>query len=133
MAALTSGSWTITYKTGDRRSSTGLTDNLKYVNIKLALVSGEPPATLTLPGYQSVGLVARLDKYIIDNPVYVASGNSGSAVSGPMIVKYNSVTGNTIKFFKVLSFASKTGGVIVPLVTTATIKAQNLYVTAVGW
>ena len=136
MAALTSGSWTITYRKGDRRADTGMTDYQKYVGLKLVLASGEPPLALKLPSYGSVGLTRQLDKYIMDNPILVASGDAGASVSGALGIRYL-VTGNQVKFHRIragiLASGTGTAGGMVALATTVTIKSQTFYVTAVGW
>ena len=131
MATLTSSNWTITYRNGDRLVDTAYATKKKLINLKLAMVSGSVPATgLKLPSAGSVGLVRNLDGYLFDRQ-YIASGDSGATVSGSMMLAYNA-TGNFIKFFRVIK-ASGTGQNIIPLVTTATIKALNFYVTAQGW
>jgi hypothetical protein len=133
MATLTSANWTWSYKTGDRRQSMMITDYSKAITGKLVLVSGNLTSTskIKLPGFQSVGLVRRLDKYIIDNPILIASGSAGATVSGPMLVSYY-VTGNQLKFNRVIK-ATGTGPGIIPLASTNIIASQTFYVTAVGW
>lgn len=132
MATLTSANWTWAYKTGDRRTDTAMTDRIKFINGKLTIVSGSYPAGgVVLPGFQSVGLVRRLDFYHLAQTGYTASGSAGASVSGPIFWQYLA-TANKMRPFRVIK-ATGTNSAIVPLVTTAAVAAQTFYVQAIGW
>ncbi len=132
MAALTSANWTWAYKNTDRRTDTALTDRIKYISGKLTIVSGTWAAGgVVLPGYQTVGLVRRLDVYVFAQSPYTISGSAGAQVSGPITWQYLA-TANKLRPLRVIK-ATGTGPGIVPLVTTANVSAQTFYVQAVGW
>lgn len=134
MAALTSGSWTIAFR-NDRSQDSSIGKRKRMNSLKLTLASGSPPASLTLPGSQSVGMIRNLDRYYFDRFLF-ASGEVGSSVSGNAFFTYNA-TGNSIKFYRMPDpgvFASGTGRTgVAPLVTTAVTKALTFYVVAEGW
>ncbi|HZB33306.1 MAG TPA: hypothetical protein VE465_24320 [Streptosporangiaceae bacterium] len=131
MAALTSGSWTISFRR-DRNIDTVIKGKKKYVDLKLVLASGEVVAAgVPMPGAGSVGLVRNLDHYILVNEDIAPTVFSGTA-SGRAVRWALNVTGNRLLAYQ-YRLASTTGRALRPLPTTVTIPAHTFYVTAVGW
>src|SRR5260370_41089158 len=78
--------WTVAYQNADRRTDTALTDRIKYISLKLTTACGSWPKTgLNMPGFQSVGMVRRLDRYILGQPQVLSSAYA-TAASGPLVV-----------------------------------------------
>lgn len=131
MAALTSGSWTIAYRNGDRNADTVITNRKKYVSLKLTLASGEVPAGgVPLPGAGSVGLVRNLDSYILQHAAALATARMTS--TQPNLL-WSLTTGNKLLPIRSVLVSGANQSAFKLLATTVTIKSQSFYVQAVGW
>lgn len=124
MAALTSGSWTVGYPSGDRSVDTSITNRKKYVNLKLTLASGEmPSAGILLPAAGQIGLTRNLDFYMMPPKLATASGRS---------VFYTLTSGHKVRAFQNI-LASGLGRTFQPFATTITNAARIFHLTGVGW
>ena len=134
MAALTSGSWTIAFRT-NRLNDTNIVGKKKYVDLKLTLASGEVSSGgVKMPGAGSCGLVRNLDHYIIHNRIDSTKFTTALARA----VQWNySATDNKLVGYKhpmASAAGSPSGGRTMRVLATAqTVASQIFYVTAVGW
>lgn len=136
MAALTTGSWTIAYRTGDRKSSTNILKSQRMVRLKLTLTTGESPAAgVPLPPFGAVGMVRYLDSYILDNDVSHAVFTTARGRAIKWVV--NTTANRLIPLQLTMNSGSGTtsGGRTMRATATALsiTGAKVFYVTAIGW
>lgn len=136
MAALTSGSWTITYRNGNRYNSTNIVGRKRYVSLILSLSTGEIAAGgIVLPGAGSVGMVRYLEGYTFDHDVCVPIFST--AVGRALKWSYNPTANKLIPYtFSMASAAALPSGARVMHITATTRSltgAKNFYCVARGW
>lgn len=127
MAALTSGSWTITGANASLPNGldVSITRRKKYVNLKLTMASGEwPAAGITLPSAGSLGFPTKLDYYIVPPMFATASGKS---------VTFMYTTGHKMRTIASVLASAAAGRTFQPLASAITQAARIFYVTAVGF
>lgn len=148
-SGLTSGNaWTIAYQNAERRTDSALTDRIKYISLKLTTACGSwPKAGLNMPGFQSVGLVRRLDRYLLAQP-YALTSSYAAAASGAIEISLATFAPGTLasvvpklRLYRIpkavavsaTAVGSKVSGGRAPLATTVNVPKTVFYVTAVGW
>lgn len=132
MAALTSGSWTITFRNAERGIDTSIGTRHKFVQATWTIATGESPAAgIPWPDKGKLGFVRQMDNVIISN-IRGATGGAATA-SGTYLIWEMNVTGQKARALKI-NYTSGNARSIIALPTTVTIKGgSKLYVTAIGW
>ena len=135
MAALTSSSWTVSFRNGDRILDTKIVGRKKEVDLKLVLVSGEISAGgVPLPTYKSLGMVRNLDFIKFHHSINMVNFTTARARAIQWVCN---VTANKLVALQMTmpsGSGSVSGGRSLRTVATAqAIPTNTFYITAVGW
>ena len=139
MAALTSGSWNVSFLhgSGAQGMDTSVGSKLKTVNAIMTLVTGgaSPALGVPWPDKGKFGFTFKLDNILIHNPYPFSTTTVGAiTVSGNHVIAMSNATAGKIRFLKLSSMSGTSARAYAQVATTLTLgSSMKLYVTALGW